>query len=58
RVVIDTNVFVSSFQNPEGNPQKIIDLWKRGVFILCISEEIIFEYIEVWRARGVFWPRR
>ena len=45
RVVIDTNVFVSSFFG--GNPRKIIDLWKKGEIILCLSEDIITEYIEV-----------
>jgi len=45
RVVIDTNVFVSSFFG--GKPKKIIDLWKKGEIILCLSENIIAEYIEV-----------
>lgn len=45
RVVIDTNVFVSSFFG--GNPKKIIDLWKNGEIILCLSEAIITKYIEV-----------
>jgi hypothetical protein len=44
-VVIDTNVFVSSFFG--GNPKKVIDLWKNGNVILCLSKEIINEYIEV-----------
>ena len=47
RVVIDTNVLVSSFQNPDGHPKKIIDMWKNGDFILCISEAILFEYIDI-----------
>ncbi len=47
KIVIDTNVFVSSFQNPQGNPKKIIDMWKKGGFILCIIEDIVLEYIEV-----------
>lgn len=45
RVVIDTNVFVSSFFGDK--PKKIIDLWKKGKIILCLSENIITEYIEV-----------
>ncbi|MCX7037711.1 MAG: hypothetical protein NT005_00985 [Spirochaetes bacterium] len=28
KVVIDTNVFVSSLLNPEGSPRKVIDLWR------------------------------
>jgi putative PIN family toxin of toxin-antitoxin system len=47
KLVIDTNIFISSFFNNEGNPKKIIDLWKTGQIILCISEKILEEYIEV-----------
>ena len=45
KVVIDTNVFISSFFG--GIPRKIINYWKRGEIILCLSQEIIEEYIEV-----------
>jgi putative PIN family toxin of toxin-antitoxin system len=45
RVVIDTNVFVSSFFG--GNPRKIIDLWKKGNIILCLSPAIVDGYIAV-----------
>jgi putative PIN family toxin of toxin-antitoxin system len=45
RVVIDTNVFVSSFFG--GKPGRIINLWKHGEISLCLSSEIIDEYIEV-----------
>lgn len=45
RVVIDTNIFVSSFFG--GNPRRIIDLWKNGDVLLCLSPEIVDEYIEV-----------
>ena len=47
KLVIDTNVFISSFFNRDGNPKKIIDLWKTGQIILCISEKILEEYTEV-----------
>lgn len=47
KVVVDTNVLISSFQNPHGNPKKIVDMWKKGHFILCITEDIVFEYVEV-----------
>jgi putative PIN family toxin of toxin-antitoxin system len=47
RVVVDTNVFISSFFG--GNPRKIIDLWKSGEITLCLSKPIIDEYIEVLR---------
>ena len=51
RVVIDTNVFVSSFFG--GNPRKIIDLWKTGKIILCLSRPIIDEYVDVLRRLGL-----
>jgi putative PIN family toxin of toxin-antitoxin system len=51
KVVIDTNVFVSSFFG--GNPRKIIDLWKKGKISLCISKDILDEYIEVLQRIGL-----
>jgi len=45
RVVIDTNVFVSSFFG--GNPRKIISLWERGEIQLCLSQPIVDEYVAV-----------
>lgn len=51
RVVIDTNVFVSSFFG--GKPRKIIDLWKEGHIILCLSQEIIEEYLAVLNRLGL-----
>ena len=50
KVVIDTNVFISSFFG--GKPKKIIDLWKKGDVILCLSGEILEEYIEVLHRLG------
>jgi putative PIN family toxin of toxin-antitoxin system len=51
KVVIDTNVFVSSFFG--GNPRKIIDLWKKGEISLCVSKNILDEYIEVLQRIGL-----
>ena len=45
RIVIDTNVFISSFFG--GKPKKIIDVWKDGQFVLCLSAKIIEEYVLV-----------
>ncbi len=45
KVVIDTNVFVSSFFG--GNPWKIIDLWKKEKITLCLSHAVLDEYIDV-----------
>jgi putative PIN family toxin of toxin-antitoxin system len=47
KVVVDTNVFISSFFG--GSPRKIIDLWKSGEITLCLSKPIVDEYIEVLR---------
>ncbi len=47
RVVVDTNVFISSLLNIEGNPRKVIDLWRFEKITLCISKEILAEYFAV-----------
>jgi putative PIN family toxin of toxin-antitoxin system len=47
KVVIDTNVFVSSFFG--GHPRKIVDLWKSGQITLCLSKPIVDEYVAVLR---------
>jgi len=51
KVVIDTNIFVSSFFG--GNPRRIIDLWKTEKITLCLSNEILDEYIEVLQRIGL-----
>jgi putative PIN family toxin of toxin-antitoxin system len=51
RVVIDTNIFISSFFG--GVPREIIDLWKNGEIILCLSQGIVEEYIEVINRLGL-----
>jgi len=51
RVVIDTNVFVSSFFG--GKPRKVIDLWKKGKITICLTPCIIEEYIDVLRRLGL-----
>ena len=45
RIVIDTNVFVSSFFG--GIPRQIIDHWFSGKLILCVSRPILKEYFDV-----------
>jgi putative PIN family toxin of toxin-antitoxin system len=47
RVVVDTNVFISSLLNTEGNPRKVIDLWRFEKITLCLSKEILAEYFAV-----------
>ncbi len=51
KIVIDTNIFISSFFG--GNPKKIIDLWKNGEIKLCLSREIVDEYVEVLKRVGL-----
>lgn len=51
KVVIDTNIFVSSFFG--GKPRKIIALWKDDKITLCLSNAILDEYIDVLRRIGM-----
>lgn len=51
KVVVDTNVFISSFFG--GIPREIINYWKKGEITLCLSQEIIEEYIEVLNRLGL-----
>ncbi len=51
KIVIDTNVFISSFFG--GVPRQIINLWKEGKVVLCLSQNIIEEYIEVMNSLGL-----
>jgi len=51
KVVVDTNVFISSFFG--GNPRKIVDLWKSGQVTLCLSKPIIDEYVAVLQRLGL-----
>jgi putative PIN family toxin of toxin-antitoxin system len=51
RVVVDTNVFVSSFFG--GHPKAIIDLWRNGRLTLCLTNAIIDEYIDVLTRMGL-----
>ena len=50
KIVLDTNVFISSFFG--GNPRRIIDLWKTGEIGFCLTPPIVEEYIEVLRRLG------
>lgn len=52
RVVLDTNVFVSSFLG-KGPPRQLINLWKQGLLQWCLSREIIEEYSQVFARLGL-----
>jgi len=51
RVVVDTNVLVSSFFG--GPPREVIERWKRGEITLCVSRGLIEEYVEVLKRLGL-----
>jgi uncharacterized protein len=51
RVVVDTNVLVSSFFG--GKPREVIDLWKAGDITLCLSGPVVGEYIAVLERLGL-----
>ena len=51
KVVLDTNVFVSSFFG--GNPRRVLNLWKAGEVTLCLSRSIVDEYLEVLQRLGL-----
>ena len=53
KLVIDTNVVISSLLKPESNPALIMSLILRGDYRLCVTEKIFSEYEEV-SARGKF----
>lgn len=50
RVVVDTNVFVSSLYG--GNPRKIVELWKSRKITLCLSGDILEEYADILQRAG------
>ena len=51
KVVIETNVFISSFFG--GIPREVINLWRDGQIIICISQSILEEYIKVLNRLGI-----
>jgi putative PIN family toxin of toxin-antitoxin system len=52
RVVLDTNIVVSATLRAGGSPEVVFNLAIDGVILLCVSEPVLAEYEEVWRARG------
>ena len=47
RVVVDTNVLVSAFIIPHGNPYKLLLLWLEGQFFLLTSSPLREELADV-----------
>jgi putative PIN family toxin of toxin-antitoxin system len=46
-VVLDTNIVVSRYLSPLGNPARLLTMWEQGVFELAVSEPILAEYQRV-----------
>ncbi len=53
RVVLDTNVIISSFLTPAGNPSRILRLILQGDLEIVIDEQILAEYTEI-ASRPIF----
>ena len=53
RVVLDTNVLISSFLTSAGNPSRILRLILQGDLEIAINEQILAEYTEV-ASRPIF----
>ena len=47
RAVLDTNVFVSGTSISQTPPSQIIDLWRKGIFVLVTSPQLLEEAQEV-----------
>jgi putative PIN family toxin of toxin-antitoxin system len=45
RVVLDTNVFVSSLLSTEGPPARLLNAWREGRYMLVTSPQIIAEIV-------------
>lgn len=50
RVVLDTNVFVSSLLSTQGLPAQLLNAWREGGYMLVTSPPIIAEIAEVLEA--------
>jgi putative PIN family toxin of toxin-antitoxin system len=48
RIVIDTNVLISAAIQPGGPPAQVLELVATRVVEMCVSEEVLAEYSEVF----------
>src|SRR5574340_433204 len=46
RAVVDTNVLVSAFYG--GTPAGVLQLWREGRLTICVTDDILSEYAEVF----------
>lgn len=47
KIVLDTNIVVSAFLNPYGNPARIMGMVFTGLLVPCLDARILSEYKEV-----------
>jgi len=47
KVVIDTNILISSTITSKGKPNQVIKAWEKGLFLLVISDQILEELRDV-----------
>ncbi|MGQ9558799.1 MAG: putative toxin-antitoxin system toxin component, PIN family [Desulfurispora sp.] len=47
RVVIGTNVLISGLLSPSGPPVAVLDMWISGRINVCVSPDIVNEYVSV-----------
>ena len=53
RVVVDTNLFVSSLLSRQGAPAQVIDAWRNRRYLLVVSEPIVNEIRRVISSPGI-----
>ena len=53
KVVLDTNIFVSSLLSKAGRPAMVIDTWRAGQYLLVTSRSIISEIKRVVEAPNI-----
>src|SRR3989338_8902746 len=47
KVVIDTNLLISAIITAQTNPDKVIQIWKKDIFILLVSQQLMSELEDV-----------
>ena len=48
RIVLDTNVVVSAAIQPHGLPAQLVGLISSGAVEMCVSEDVVAEFCEVF----------
>lgn len=51
RAVIDTNVLFEGLTKQGGSSGLVIDLWLAGVFQPCVSDTLVYEYLDVFQRK-------